>query len=346
VDSDTRAFILGFLKEKGPWEEPISLEPVPGEGSVRRFWRIRSAGSRTGFLVMTHPPKDDMARRENLAYVMIGKHLHGKGLPLPKIHRHHLDRGWVILEDMGETNLQEVVLSASDPAPIYRRVVEQLFRLQVRGAEGFDPAWCCQTERYDRRVMRLFETDYFRDAFLCRYLGLKAEWPELEEAFDHLAESASGSEDHFFLHRDFQSRNILVAGECFAFIDWQGGRLGPLGYDLASLLIDPYTALSPEARTAVYDHYLAMIRQHHPGSLAPFKRHYPYLAILRNLQILGAFAFLTRERKKTRFEAYILPALESLHDLIREQPDAPLEPLRSVVGEIRSKALDRKERAK
>ena len=93
---------------------------------------------------------------------------------------------------------------------------------------------------------------FFRVAFLCRYLGLKRKWPELERPFNHLAEMASSAEGNFFIHRDFQSRNILVSQGRIGVIDWQGGRLGPLEYDLASLLIDPYVSIPHPVRDKIF----------------------------------------------------------------------------------------------
>ena len=72
--------------------------------------------------------------------------------------------------------------------------------------------------------MRQYESDYFREAFLGRYLGWTGPVSELDRAFDHMAARASRAGAGFFLHRDFQSRNILVTGDRIGFVDWQGGR--------------------------------------------------------------------------------------------------------------------------
>jgi len=149
-----------------------------------------------------------------------------------------------------------------------------------------------------------------------------------------LAETASGAEIDFFLHRDFQSRNIMVSAGKIGILDWQGGRLGPLGYDLASLLIDPYTELSPHDRNEVYRSYLLLIKEHEPGWIEPFKRYFPYLAIQRNLQILGAFSFLTKIRGKRYFEAYIPAALTTLYELLVQVKDPKLSPLEDIVKDI------------
>jgi len=336
MNSELKTAILLFLKERDHAPERAVFERLPGDGSRRIFWRITSQKLDISVIAMANPPADDAARRENLAYLMIGRHLRSKGAPLPEIYRHDLEKGWFIMEDMGHTNLQDVVSSGEDPLPVYEKVLHHLFRMQTKGVNDFDPKWCCQTERYDRTVMLTYEADYFRDAFLCHYLGLKGEWPELEAAFSHLAEKASRAGCGFFLHRDFQSRNIMLSKGNIGIIDWQGGRLGPLGYDLASLIIDPYTRLSRGQKNSVYQRYLALIKEHNPEWVESFERYYPYLAIQRNLQILGAFSYLTVVMNKTYFEAYIPEALRTLDGLLHSVHDQEISRLRNVVTGLRS----------
>ncbi|MBW2112222.1 MAG: phosphotransferase [Deltaproteobacteria bacterium] len=334
--------ILEVLRQRGETAEDLGFDRLKGDGSRRIFWRITVQGSGFSLIAMCNPPYDAAIRRENHAYLMIGRHLRQRGALLPRIFHFDLEGGWFIMEDMGRVSLQEFVSSGKDPLPVYERVVDHLFRMQIRGAAGFDPKWCCQTERYDRTVMLKQEAHYFRDAFLGRYLGLKGAWSGLEGAFSRLAEGASMADSAFFLHRDFQSRNIMLSGDRVGIIDWQGGRLGPLGYDLASLVIDPYPSLSRAQRVHVYRQYLDLIREHDPAWAGPFERCFPYLAIQRNLQILGAFSFLTVVMNKAHFEAYIPTALETLDDLLHLIEDDPLSPLRDLVRDLRrsEKILD------
>lgn len=324
-------FVKIFLHEITLLTEEPKLYSLAGDGSKRSFWRITTSQSDSTFIAMENLPIDDISRRENLAYLLIGKHLYQKGLPVPEIYRVDPANGWFILEDMGDRDLQTIVSHQTDRIPIYEKIIEILFRLQIEGSEDFNTQWCYQTERYDRFVMRRYEADYFKDAFLCHYLGLKKNWPELEGLFDYLAETASIADDRFFLHRDFQSRNIMVSDTKIGILDWQGGRLGPLSYDLASLLIDPYTNLSSHERDKIYQIYLLLLKDYQPKWIDPFKRDFPYLAIQRNLQILGAFSYLTQVQKKPYFERYISPALKSLLGLLDELGDTKLSPLKDLL---------------
>ena len=325
------AFIGRFLRDLGFGSGVFGWRAIPGDGSRRRFFRIVPRFSDRTFIAMKNEPVDDLARSENSAYLMIGRHLREKGLPLPQIHACHLEKGWFIMEDLGDISLQQVASRDKDRVSLYKRVVEILISLQIRGSRGFNSAWTCQTETYDVLVMRRYEADYFRDAFLCNYLGMKKEWPELENPFNYLAEKASVAEKEFFLHRDFQSRNIMVSQGRMSVLDWQGGRLGPLAYDLSSLLIDPYTSLSEEERTNIYQYYIELLKDEMPEEIDSVTRSFPYLALQRNLQILGAFSFLTQVRKKTHFKAYIGPALSTLRRLLLDLNEEELYPLKELV---------------
>ena len=326
--SGLAAFVQEFLGESA------SFAPIAGDGSQRAFWRIGDPKSDCSWVAMENAPTDEFTKRENAAYLNIGKHLRNKGLPLPEIYRFDLDEGWFILEDFGDVSLQTACQRARETISLYVPVVEILFQQQTKGSEGFNTAWTCQTEAYDRQVMRRYEIDYFKKAFLGTYLGLEAVWPGLESSFDHLMDEASKAENRFFLHRDFQSRNIMIKAGKIGILDWQGGRLGPLGYDLASLLIDPYASLPVSVKEETYAIYLQLLGRKQPLQLARFERSFPYLAIQRNLQILGAFAFLTRVRGKTYFENYIPGALKSLRHLLEELKDHSLNSLKDLVNSL------------
>ena len=326
-----RSFVRLSLKEHDSSSSAFELQDVPADGSRRRFWRILPRASGRTFIAVMNEPVDASAGRENLAYLMIGRHLHTRGLPVPRIHASHVEKGWFLVEDFGSLNLQDAASSHKDHPVLYERAVEVLFRLQIDGAAQFNPSWTCQTERYDETVMRLYESNYFKEAFLHGYLGMKREWPELDSPFNHLARNASLSGARFFLHRDFQSRNIMVMGRKTGVLDWQGGRLGPLGYDLASLLIDPYTALAEEEKGLIYKRYLTLLAERLPEEVDAFCASYPYLAIQRNLQILGAFSFLSRVGNKKHFEKYIPPALASLDALLLDLEDKELSALTELV---------------
>jgi aminoglycoside/choline kinase family phosphotransferase len=114
-------------------------------------------------------------------------------------------------------------------------------------------------------------------------------------------------------------------------IDFQGGRLGPLQYDLASLLIDPYVELPQNLQDRLLSDYLTRLSEFVPVDRGRFLHAYEYCAINRNLQILGAFAFLSRQKGKKDFEPYIPPALKSLKQRLQNLEPQVCKQLRRIV---------------
>ncbi|HZE20805.1 MAG TPA: phosphotransferase, partial [Desulfobaccales bacterium] len=166
------------------------------------------------------------------------------------------------------------------------------------------------------------ECGYFVRAFLNNYLGLGTTREELAPDFERLLTGALPPGPSYFLHRDFQSRNLFITGGRLRVIDFQGGRMGPLGYDLASLLIDPYVNLSPTWRAEFLDYYLELLQDRLEVDPMAFREQYYHLSIYRNLQVLGAYAYLTKVKGKDNFARYIPAAVAGLRRRLQARPGA------------------------
>jgi aminoglycoside/choline kinase family phosphotransferase len=202
--------------------------------------------------------------------------------------------------------------------------------LSLEGAKGFTAEFTYQTPYYDRELILEREARYFVEAFLNDYIGLTVDFQALESEFEILANKALEHPYTGLLHRDFQSRNILVKDGHYYFIDFQGARLGPLPYDLASLLIDPYVELSGALQARLLTYCMQRLADRVRVNEDEFTHAYNSCAINRNLQILGAFAFLSKVKGKKPFEVYIPSALASLkQNLQKAEGDCAL--LRRIV---------------
>ena len=126
----------------------------------------------------------------------------------------------------------------------------------------------------------------------------------------------------------------MVLPEDFGFIDFQGGRLGPPQYDLASLLIDPYVGLSRAVQERLIGFYLQELSKKTDIPTSDFWTHYRIIGFQRNLQILGAFSFLSRVKGKTYFETYIPEAVKNLKDWVSNDLFKPYRHLRKIIKEL------------
>jgi aminoglycoside/choline kinase family phosphotransferase len=296
----------------------VRCRRLAGDGSDRKWFRLTAGGH--GLILADHGITPTVPGSEFNAFVNIGRHLFDRGLPVPRIHAHDGFSGLVFLEDLGDMHLQQAVRQASGAGQVealYRRVIDTLLDLTEKAADTFDPAWTCQSESYDRKLIEDKECRYFVDAFLNGYMDMKVAYADLAAEFSHLARCTVDHGVPGLIHRDFQSRNIMIADGGPVLIDFQGARTGPIQYDLASLLIDPYAGLDPDLRRRLLDYAVEQAAGRLKSDPDRFIRGYRYCCVTRNLQMLGAFGFLTRVKQKPSFGRWIPSAAGMLADHIR-----------------------------
>ncbi len=314
--------------------EPVAVRHLSGDGSDRAFYRLENQGD--SMILSDHGITMNAPVCEAASFERIGRHLLSKGVPVPKIYWGDRFAGHVYLEDLGDIHLETVVKQSghAEALPLYRDALKNLARMSVKGAKSFKTEWAFQTGHYDKTLITERECRYFFDAFVKGYLGLPADASELSDEFSILADHALMYASDGFMHRDFQSRNIMVKGGRCWFIDFQAGRLGPVQYDLASLLIDPYTDLPRELQDKLAAEFIDIYKDLKPVDVPEFMESYKYLKITRNLQMLGAFGFLSRVKGKTQFEAHIPKAVSNLKHHISRIDDKLFKKLKKIVDKI------------
>jgi hypothetical protein len=272
---------------------------------------------------------------ENDSFFLIGSHLKGRGLPTPEIFDYQRRAGRFLMEDFGDRSLARYVINKRKIfiSNEYKKLINLLVALQVEGAKGFCADWCYDTPVYDANFSRERETDYFVREFVRGLLGRTLD----EQMYSELKEIAGrvdAEKIRLFLYRDFQSRNVMVRKDGFGLIDFQAGRLGPPQYDLASLLIDPYVGLDPVLQDEIRDYYMQILGEKIPLALSDFLVNYQVIGFQRNLQILGAFSFLSRVKGKKYFEKYIPAAVLNLKRWVTFPTFSPYRHFRRFLGDI------------
>ena len=298
--------------------EISSSDQLHGDGSNRRFLRLCYLKESVCILVAPAGEADDDLAEARSAW-LIGNHLRSRNVPLPELYGWDAETGIILFEDLGDTRLHDFVVggkdllpqSDTDLIPGYSRAIEELAHMQYAGGVGFDENWCCDSPRYDKELMLERESGYFLRAFWQGLLG-RDSVQGVEEELEDIAKMAAQAGAGYFLHRDFQCRNIMIKDGRVRFIDFQGGRMGPLGYDLASLLIDPYAGLSQAVRENLFNYYITCIGKYTKIEENQFVDQYNLLAFQRNMQFVGAFSFLYQVKNKVFFADYISPALSEL----------------------------------
>lgn len=313
IPADLRTALAALLARSGiVLPGGSDFDCLGGDGSDRLFVRCATpAGCKLLAALPSRLNPKGMA--EARAAFAIGRHLFAARVAVPEMIAFDQALGILLMEDLGDELLYDRVRrEPAEAAHWYRLAIEALVALQVKGAPGFPQEACWDTPVYDKALMLARESGYFYQALCCDFLGMGPMAPELAAEFEALASRASAEPAGFVLHRDFQSRNLMIHEGRIRIVDFQGARLGPLGYDLAALLIDPYVNLPEALRAELFDHYCNVAAGYLSFDRQAFSAGYYYLALQRNLQMLGAFAFLSQQRGKPFFAAYLRPAADHL----------------------------------
>lgn len=338
AEPEDRAIAERLAEETLPADDTAAFPlrcvwPLAGDGSSRRLLRVaRGRWSR----IVVRNPTSEVSRRsdtvyprrrgpgvpdENETYVNVSRFLASSGVPVPSIHRFDPVSGTLVLDDLGDTLLFDCARAvgwtrgqtprdSADVGSKYSEAIDLLLRMQR--APGFDPASTMNLP-YDRGFVLEFEVGYFHREMVRGHAGLELDLAEMEGDYHAVVDYALAGRLRGFLHRDFQSRNLMATPRGLVVIDFQGARLGPPEYDLASLLFDPYVMLPFDLQEELIERYLRTTGTGEDRHA--FGHRLRAVAICRLMQALGAFAYLGGTLGKTGFLEHAPTALERLRDL-------------------------------
>lgn len=340
VATAQEARLVAFLAHAWPeagWQGPTGfparrIRTVVGDGSRRQLFRaVWGAESRIIVSNPIAPPEGESARiyarvaggpDENEAFAYVAGFLSHRGVRVPIVHAFDPASGSFLLEDLGRTHLLDRVrklAQADDRAGIvrlYEEAIETLVRMRTSAGPPFEPQRTGNPE-YDAEFVLQFEAGYFHRELVTGWAGLDATFEQLQSTYERLAEAAIAGARLGFIHRDFQSRNLMATRRGLAVIDFQGARLGPAEYDLASLLFDPYARLDARTREELFDGYLGRAKDSMEESAT--RARFAANGVNRLMQALGAYAYLGGRLGKPGFIEHIPAALHSLEELTRPE---------------------------
>ena len=273
----------------------VAVEPITGSGSNRRYWRVRLASGRE--LIAT----EGTVREENEAFIYLAGKFGDAGVNVPRVVAVSPDRMAYLQTSVGARSLFEML----DRTDLIAKSMDLLAR--VHAVRDIDYGKCYPVAAMDRRSV-MWDLNYFKYCFLKTSPDLQIDESALEDDFERLADDVLGAEPKAFMVRDFQSRNVMIQDDEPWLIDFQGGRLGPVYYDVASFLWQARARFAPELRDAMVSRYCRAAGLDETR----FRAQLPTFVIFRLLQVLGAYGFRGRFERKEHFLASIPPALESL----------------------------------
>ena len=314
---NTQMIELETLFKQQTHEKLLSKEELSASGSNRRYFRLESKNNSIIGVEGT-------SIEENKAFIEMATHFHNQGLPVPQFLGQTSDGRFYIQEDLGDTLLFDYIADGRKTGvfhegekEILRKTMRKLPAIQVLGAQGFDFSVCYPQPEFNERSI-LWDLNYFKYCFL-KSTGLDFQENRLEDEFSRLSEILLRSHTNTFMYRDFQSRNVMIKGDEPYFIDFQGGRKGPLYYDVASFLWQAKAKYNDELREELLQTYLDALQELMPIDEADFRIQLKHFVLFRTLQVLGAYGFRGYFEKKPHFLQSIPFALENLRSILQNK---------------------------
>jgi len=287
----------------------FSIDKLRGDASTRNYYRITS--EKENYILC----ECEKWNANEKSFPQITSFFSDKGVRVPKVYYHDGDKGFMILEDLGESHLINLLGSNQEKElDVYKQVIIDLLKIH-----------CCQdekeklfTESFDENKL-MSETNKTIEYFIKKWLNVTEEKKikELESMFVKINLEISKL-PQVISHRDFHSRNVMVKNNDLVVIDYQDAMLGHPTYDLCSLLHDCYYSISKENRDVLLKFYFDNAKKENlfHEDWDSFMRSYYLVATQRIFKAIGTFCYQYYEREQVGYLKYINSAFENLKDVL------------------------------
>ncbi|MCH2110729.1 MAG: phosphotransferase, partial [Polyangiaceae bacterium] len=290
--------------EPGTWTLASELD---GGASTRRFFRVVSPES-SAIAMYTPLPSQEISKAKqasgNGPFLQVQQLLAAHDLPVPKIIAE--EHGKVLLvEDLGDFTLaRHLEKYPEDRELLYKQAIELLARARLALLEPPPESSICQ-RAFDEELLR-WEVEHFKDWVLeARGIFLNSQQASIfDNAANFLAKHIAAL-PRGFVHRDYQSRNLMVVNKGLVWIDFQDAMMGPRAYDLVALLTDSYQSFSPNFIEERLEQYAALT-----GSpLQELRQEFDLITVQRKLKDAGRFIFIDRQNSNSQFLKFVNPTI-------------------------------------
>jgi aminoglycoside/choline kinase family phosphotransferase len=306
---------------------------MPGGASTRRFFRVKMDPQRSSvaMFVPEAGKPDEIAkvdeRGRRWPFLEVRDLLEANGVAVPGLIGDACHQGFLLVEDLGDDTLARYLDGAPDRRErLYQLAVRDLSRAQ--DALSTLPPDSIVTQRaFDYDLLR-WEIDHFREwALEARHVALSPnERSVFDRAADHIARTIA-SWPRGFVHRDYQSRNLMVRGgrgdERLVWIDFQDALLGPRVYDLVALLNDSYQTFDDAFVSTRLDEYAAH-RGLDAAERAAVGHEFDLVTVQRKLKDAGRLVFIEHKKGDSSYLKFVAPTIDKARRALARLPDDPI----------------------
>ncbi|MDA9689955.1 phosphotransferase [Betaproteobacteria bacterium] len=290
-----------ILKDSKPYE----ITPISSDASFRRYFRITTSRLDRTLILMDSPPEKEPLEK----FLSRAKIFEELKITIPKIYSRNAPMGFLIIEDFGDTTLLKKISETENPTTLLILAIDILLKIEneYKKKKG---AFHQRVKIFSKKIL-LEELDLFRNWYVGTHLDRKSNFFPLQnfQTFTDLLTSSMIREPQTLIHRDFHSKNLMYLRKekKIGVIDFQDALIGPLTYDLVSLLKDAYTDYNENVENTCLKYFFEKIKERQliKGSFESFKTSYDYTAIQRNLKIIGIFCRLKYRDNKDSYIRYL-----------------------------------------
>ena len=306
-----RDIIETFLQKSLEISEPKIFQ-LAGDASTRKYFRIIQ--NEQSWVLMFWEPFDP----DQFPFLQVLQHFKKTEVQVPSVLAMDPKNGLVLLEDLGDLTLERKFWETQKIEivfPFYEKAIHELVKMNFNATRHFDSKCPAFSLKFDTDKF-MWEMDYAKKHFFkdfCKIQLSPSSEKELNREFLEIC-SFLDEQPKWICHRDFHSRNIMIKlGETFI-IDFQDARLGPLAYDLVSLIHDSYVNLDENYEKRILDLYFNLSQPHLPPnfSSSQFERSYKIQKIQRCLKACGSFASFYNMREDLRYLKYLKPTVNKV----------------------------------
>lgn len=296
--------------------ETCVLSPLAPSGSDRQYFNISFENTAIEPLMAFFNP----CVEENLAQMEFSRQFLSLGIHVPEILAFNHDKTVFIIRNLGDKTLFNLISNGfnEEAKKHYKTALSDLVKIQVEGIKKLNMDLAYPSPVFDRQSI-LWDLNYFKYCFL-KPARIAFNELRLEKDFQLFADQLELSEPNFFCYRDFQSRNIMIHQDRPWYIDFQGGRRGPLPYDVVSLLHQVKANLPESEKEDLFRFYLQELKKVAPLEVPKVEQHYNHFVYFRLLQVIGAYGFRGLIERKAHFLQSIPFAAQALKNRLQKHP--------------------------